>query len=78
MSGGIGNQLFQYAFARNISIKNKADLIVDVHSGFIFDFKYFRNFSLNISAKKNIVIFFSFFRILKKFFFTIKINYKIF
>jgi hypothetical protein len=40
LSGGIGNQLFQYAFARNISIKNKADLIVDVYSGFFFDFKY--------------------------------------
>lgn len=78
LSGGIGNQLFQYAFARNISIKNKADLIVDVHSGFIFDFKYFRNFSLNISAKKNIVIFFSFFRILKKFFFREKLINKFF
>jgi hypothetical protein len=73
LSGGIGNQLFQYAFARNISIKNKADLIVDVYSGFFFDFKYFRNFSLNIKTKKKIVIFFSFFRILKKFFFRNKL-----
>lgn len=69
LSGGLGNQLFQYAFARNLSIKNKADLIVDAYSGFIFDFKYFRSFSLKIKIKKKLVIFFSFFRIFKKFFY---------
>jgi len=61
LSGGLGNQLFQYAFARNLSIKNKADLIVDAYSGFIFDFRYFRIFSLKTKLKKKIVFFFSFF-----------------
>jgi hypothetical protein len=73
LSGGLGNQLFQYAYARNISIKNKADLIVDTYSGFIFDFKYFRRFSLNTKIKKDVIFFFSFFRILKKFFFPVKL-----
>lgn len=73
LSGGLGNQLFQYAYARNISIKNKADLIVDTYSGFIFDFKYFRRFSLNIKIKKEIIFFFSVFRILKQFFFPVKL-----
>ena len=52
LSGGFGNQLFQYAYAKNLSIKNKANLIIDSYSGFLFDFKYFRNFSLNIKTKK--------------------------
>jgi len=78
LSGGLGNQLFQYAYARNISIKNKVDLIVDTYSGFIFDFKYFRCFSLNIKIKKEIIFLFSLFRILKKFFFPVKLIYNFF
>lgn len=78
LSGGLGNQLFQYAYARNLSIKNKADLIVDTYSGFIFDFKYFRRFSLNIKIKKDIIFFFSVFRILKKFFFPVKLIHNLF
>ncbi len=73
LSGGLGNQLFQYAFARNLSIKNKADLIVDAYSGFIFDFRYFRSFSLKTKIKKKIVFFFSFFRIFKKFLYKKKL-----
>ena len=73
LSGGLGNQLFQYAYARNISIKYKADLIVDTYSGFIFDFKYLRRFSLNIKIKKEVIFFFTLFRILKKFFFSVKL-----
>jgi hypothetical protein len=29
LSGGLGNQLFQYAAAKNLSIINDADLIID-------------------------------------------------
>jgi len=36
ISGGIGNQLFQYASAKNLSIKLKAKLIIDDKSGFFF------------------------------------------
>jgi len=68
LSGGLGNQLFQYAFARNLAIKNGSDLVVDSYSGFIFDFKYFRKCLLDVNFKRKIIIFFSFFRICKKFF----------
>lgn len=71
LSGGLGNQLFQYAAARNISIKNKAILFLDKSSGFIDDFRFKRRFSLKKkllkNAKiKNIIFFFIFFRLLKK------------
>ena len=34
ISGGLGNQLFQYAFAKNLSIKLNAKLIIDDVTGF--------------------------------------------
>ena len=37
--GGIGNQLFQYSFAKNLSIELNAELIIDDRSGF-FLIKY--------------------------------------
>jgi hypothetical protein len=40
LCGGLGNQLFQFFTARNLAIKNNADLILDTKSGFITDFKY--------------------------------------
>jgi hypothetical protein len=78
LSGGFGNQLFQYAYAKNLSIKNKANLIVDSYSGFLFDLKYFRNFCLNIKTKKKIVFFFNFFRVFKKLFLKNKLINKLF
>ena len=50
LCGGLGNQLFQYAAAKNIALKNNAKLILDTSTGFICDFRDFWNFSLN---KKN-------------------------
>lgn len=35
--GGLGNQLFMYAFARSLSVANHADLVLDTTSGFIRD-----------------------------------------
>ena len=35
LCGGLGNQLFQYAAAKNIAIINDADLIIDTQCGFI-------------------------------------------
>ena len=35
--GGLGNQLFMYAFARRLSIDNGADLVLDTTSGFLRD-----------------------------------------
>jgi len=46
LSGGIGNQLFEYAAARRLSIKSEARLVIDAETGFERDFKYRRAFSL--------------------------------
>ena len=73
LSGGLGNQLFQYAAAKNLSIINQADLIIDTYLGFVTDFKDRRIFSLekkrihNVFLKK-LIWFFLFYRIYKKIF----------
>ncbi len=78
LSGGLGNQLFQYAAAKNLAIINNADLLIDTLSGFVTDFKDFRKFALNkktlknVILKKNILIFW-FYKIYKKFFKTDKV-----
>ena len=46
ISGGLGNQLFQYAFAKNLSIKLNARLIIDDVTGFLLDRKFKRKKSL--------------------------------
>lgn len=35
--GGLGNQLFMYAFARRLSLDNSAELVLDTTSGFVRD-----------------------------------------
>ena len=45
--GGIGNQLFCYAAARRLAIKNNADLVIDNVSGFKYDKTYKRHYQLN-------------------------------
>jgi len=37
IKGGLGNQLFQYALARSISIRHRIPFKLDVHSGFMQD-----------------------------------------
>lgn len=73
LCGGLGNQLFQFFTARNLAIKNNADLILDTKSGFITDFKYKDIFQLNIKNSKNIfykrgIIIFWLYRFYKFFF----------
>lgn len=54
LKGGLGNQLFTYAAAKRLAIYNNAELVIDVSSGFIRDYKYKRNFMLmpfNIDAR---------------------------
>jgi hypothetical protein len=51
LCGGLGNQLFQYAAARNLAIKNNAKLIIDISTGFILDTRDRRKFSLNLNLK---------------------------
>jgi hypothetical protein len=53
LCGGVGNQLFQYAAAKNIAIKNNAKLILDTSTGFISDLRDSWIFSLNKNKLKN-------------------------
>ena len=46
LSGGLGNQLFQYAAARGLAERHGADLVVDSWSGFVRDVEYRRSFEL--------------------------------
>lgn len=45
--GGLGNQLFCYAAARRLAIKNDAELVIDHISGFKYDYKYRRSYQLH-------------------------------
>ncbi len=47
MQGGLGNQMFQYAASRSLSLRSGAELILDDWSGFIRDSHYRRNFELD-------------------------------
>ncbi len=47
LSGGIGNQMFQYATARALSLSNSSPLVVDTLSGFVRDRQYKRTFELS-------------------------------
>jgi hypothetical protein len=46
LKGGLGNQLFMYAAARRLSLKNNVPLLLDVTSGFQNDY-FLRNYRLN-------------------------------
>ena len=51
LMGGLGNQMFQYAFAKHLALKNKTDLKLDLH--FLLDRSpredfVFRDFDLDI------------------------------
>lgn len=73
LCGGLGNQLFQYAAAKNLAIKNDADLVIDISTGFLVDYRDQRKFSLNLKKLQNVIlkkitIFFLLYIIIKKFF----------
>jgi hypothetical protein len=83
LCGGLGNQLFQYAAAKNIALKNNAKLILDTSTGFISDFRDYWNFSLNKKKLKNIkykkiIIIFVLFKLFRKIFKTKKTFFQIF
>lgn len=46
LSGGLGNQLFQYATARALALRNNAKLVLDPWSGFVRDKEYGRVYEL--------------------------------
>lgn len=55
LMGGLGNQLFQYAFARNIAITNELEVKLDVYSGFNKDY-YNRKYELNYFCTKECIV----------------------
>jgi len=57
LCGGLGNQLFQFFTARNLAIKNDAQLILDTKTGFLTDYKWKNIFKLNLKKSKNFIIF---------------------
>ena len=63
--GGLGNQLFQFAFAKAYQLKNNCNVYIDSSTGFRND-PYKREFLLdqfNISLKESPGLFFKFYRI---------------
>jgi hypothetical protein len=73
LTGGLGNQLFQYCAARNMAIKNNAQLVLDKFSGFVFDFKFRHKYDLKLTSNNKVVIkffvlFFTILRFFKKIF----------
>ena len=47
IKGGLGNQLYCYAAAKRLAIKNNAELIIDDVSGFKRDYLYQRKYMLD-------------------------------
>ncbi|MCA1979097.1 MAG: alpha-1,2-fucosyltransferase [Thiobacillus sp.] len=47
LAGGLGNQLFMYAFAKALAVRNDVPLLLDTHSGFVRDRNYRRTFLLD-------------------------------
>ncbi len=47
VKGGVGNQMFQYAVARALSLELGAELVIEKRLGFILDRQYKREFQLD-------------------------------
>lgn len=82
LAGGLGNQLFQYALAKNLAIKNQSQLIIDPFSGFSTDFMHKRTLEINLLNINNIIfknLFFLFylFRVAKKLLSSKKLFYNL-
>jgi len=55
LKGGIGNQMFQYAFAKTFALKRNCELYLDTYTGFISDHTFNRKYELkhlNLNDKK--------------------------
>lgn len=63
LCGGLGNQLFMYAAARAMALRNNTELVVNIHSGFENDKEYKRHYELdkfNVQYRKNKVLTFDY------------------
>lgn len=47
LAGGLGNQLFMYAFAKALAARNNVPLLLDIRNGFARDRNYRRNYLLD-------------------------------
>lgn len=47
IKGGLGNQLFCYAAARRLALANKAELLIDNVTGFVWDHQFNRPYALS-------------------------------
>ena len=47
LSGGLGNQMFQYAAGRGVAARRDAELVLDTWSGFVRDRQYRRRYELD-------------------------------
>ena len=78
LRGGLGNQMFQYAFAKNLAITTNSKLIIDTKSGFYFDI-YKRKYELNqfkIQEKKANLFYILTYNLFKIYFKITNIKYK--
>jgi hypothetical protein len=48
LTGGLGNQMFQYAHARSLALRQGLELVLDDWSGFVRDFEYRRHYELGV------------------------------
>lgn len=48
LSGGLGNQMFQYAAGRALALASGAELVLDTWSGFVRDDKYKNQYELGV------------------------------
>jgi hypothetical protein len=46
LNGGLGNQMFQYAHARSLALRQGLELVLDDWSGFVRDLQYRRHYEL--------------------------------
>jgi len=71
LKGGLGNQLFQYAAAKNIALNNGSELVLDIDTGFkndLFNRRYALDiFQLSVLVHSSIsLLFINFLKFLKK------------
>ncbi|MDC0273007.1 alpha-1,2-fucosyltransferase [bacterium] len=53
LTGGLGNQLFQYAFGRSVAERFNLTLKLDIGTGFVRDFAYQRHYELDVFKLSN-------------------------
>ena len=55
LSGGIGNQLFQYAMAKSVALRGKTELYFDIRSFQWDELRAFKLDQLRLDYKTNLI-----------------------